>query len=208
MVTARKNTATTQAPVNVRDWTIKNPDGSTPHFTYDILKRRHGQREHSCLDYARSKLRCWDRHLHQVAPHRDLVVHQVILPPGAPDLLMNPQTLWNTVDTETDWEGEPHMMAVPTIWLPHLRSEQWALRHVGAFAQVELADRYGVAVHLIAHSPARIAHSADFHVHLLCTARQVKASGLGRFVHELLHDGCQTRAKLRWDEWWAANPVP
>ena len=208
MGTSHEITTAAEAPPNVRDWTIKNPDGSTPHFSYDILRRRRGEREHSCLDYARAKLRCWDRRLHQAPPNRDLVAHQVILPPGAPDLFMNPHLLWATVDAETDWEGEPHMMAASTIWFPHLRSEQWALRQVSAFAQVELADRYGVAVHLVAHAPARIAHSADFHIHLLCTARQVKASGLGSFVHDLLHDGCQTRSKRRWDDWWAANPLP
>lgn len=195
-------------PVNVRDWTIKNPDGWTPNFSYDILKRRRGEREHSCLTYARSKLRAGERRLHEVAPHRDVVAHQVILPPNAPDLMMNAHTLWTTVDMETDWDGEPHMMAGPTIWFPFLRSQHWALRQVAAFAQTELADRHGVAVHLIAHAPHRIAHAADFHVHLLCTARQVTKSGFGSFVHALLHDGCQTRSKDRWDQWWAANAPP
>lgn len=208
MDTARECLAAGRAPINVREWTIKNPDGSTPHFSYDILKRRRGEREHNCLDYARSKLRSWGRRLHEVAPHRDLVAHQVLLPPGAPDLFMNPQTLWTTVDTETNWDGEPHMMAASTIWFPQLRSQHWAMRQVTAFAQTELADRYGVAVHLVAHAPAKIAHSADFHVHLLCTARQVQGSGLGSFAQQLLHDGCQSRVKESWDHWWAAHPVP
>jgi hypothetical protein len=208
MDTTSDSSGAATSPVNMRDWTIKNPDGWTPNFSYDILKRRRGEREHSCLAYARSKLRAGEQRLHEVAPHRDMVAHQVILPPDGPDLFMSAQTLWTTVDTETNWDGEPHMMAGPTIWFPQVRSQHWALRQVAAFAQAELADRLGVAVHLIAHAPSRIAHAADFHVHLLCTARQVHGSGLGSFAPDLLYDGCQIRSKARWDQWWAANAMP
>lgn len=194
--------------IDVSSWTIKNPDGSTPNFSYDILKRRRGEREHSCLTYARAKLRCWDRPIDQATPYRDLVSHQLLLPPEAPDLLMNPHVLWSEVEKATDWEGEPHIMAAPTVWLPRLKSQHYALRSVTEFAQVGLADKYGVAVHVIAHAPSKIAHAADFHVHLLCTARRVTGMGFSTFVPELLHDGCQTGTKAAWDAWLSANPMP
>ncbi len=191
--------------VDVSSWTIKNPDGQTPQLSFDILKRRRGDREHSALTYARAKLRCWDRSLDQATPHIDVVVSQVILPPDAGDQFMNPHAMWSTVDQETDWEGEPHLLTGPTIWFPRPGCQHWALRQVSAFAQIELADRYGVGVHLVAHAPARMAKRADFHVHLLCTAREVTGAGLGAFVRELLHDGCQLRCKEAWDKWMAAS---
>ena len=185
--------------VDVSSWTIKNPDGHTPQMTFDILKRRRGEREHRCTTYVRAKLRCWDRPMDAAVPNRDLVAHQLLLPADAPDLFMSPEYLWSIVDQQTDWEGEPHMLTGPTIWLPNLKSQHVALRQVAAFAQAELVDRHGVAAHLIAHAPGRIAHAADFHVHILCTARKVTSSGLGTFAQDLLHDGCQTRCKAAWD---------
>jgi hypothetical protein len=192
--------------LDVGDWTLKNPDGKTENFTYDILKLRYGEREHSSLDYIRGKLRCSHDSIDHAAPHRDLVAHQLILPSAASDLFMSPDMLWNTVDRQTDWDGEPHLLAGPTIWFPSIRHQHWAIRQAAAFAQAELADAHGVAVHLIAHEPARIAHGADFHVHLLCTARVITNAGLGTFAKDLVFDGCQTRLKAAWDIWWAQNP--
>lgn len=198
----------TDTRVDVSSWTIKNPDGHTPHLTFDILKRRRGEREHSALIYARSKLRCWDRRLDHAVPDRDVVAHQLLLPPQAPDLLASPHALWSTVDAATNWDGEPHLLAGPTIWFPDLQRQHFALRQVLAFAQTELVDKHGVAAHVIAHSPALIAHGADFHVHVLCTARRVMGTGFSTFAQELLHDGCQTRTKEAWDAWWSANSMP
>lgn len=192
--------------VDVGQWTLKNPDGSTRNFSFDILKRRYGEREHSALTYVRAKLRCWDRDIDHVIRHRDLAAEQVILPPRASDLFTSAHALWSHVDRETDWEGEPHLMAGLTLWFEDVDSEHWAVRQSAAFAQVELADRYGVAVHLIAHEPGLIGRGADFHVHLLCTARTVRNARLGEFAHELLHDGCQLRCHEAWIKWWAAHP--
>lgn len=194
--------------VDVSTWTIKNPDGRTPNMNFDILKRRKGDREHSSVAYVRSKLRCWDRPIDHVTPHRDLVGQQLLLPATASDMFLSADSLWTAVDAQTDWEGEPHLLAGPTIWFPAVKSQHWALRQAAAFALAELVDKYGVAAHLIAHAPGRIAHGADFHVHILCTARRVAGAGLSTFAHELLHDNCQTRCKVAWDNWWRANPEP
>jgi hypothetical protein len=199
---------TSASRVDVSSWTIKNPDGPSQNVSFDILKRRNGDREHSCLVYVRSKLRCWDRSIDQATPHRDLVSHQLLLPPEAPDLFASQQMLWSAVDEATNWEGEPHLLAGPTIWFPQLKSQNWAIRQATTFAQIELADKHGVAVHVVAHAPSRIAHGGDFHVHLLCTARKITSTGLGTFVPQLLRDGCQTGAKNAWDAWWKANPMP
>ena len=203
-------TSTTAAVqrVDVGQWTLKNPDGSTPDFSYDILKRRYGGREHSALTYARAKLRCWDRDIDSVTPHRDVVVDWMILPPRASDLFMSAHALWSQLDQETNWDGEPHLMAGMTIWFEDIECEHWAVRQAAAFAQAELADKYGVAVHLIAHAPGRIGRGSDFHVHLLCTARAVRNARFGEFAHGLLHDGCQARHKGLWDDWWEAYPMP
>jgi hypothetical protein len=194
--------------VEVGQWTLKNPDGHTPQFTYDILKREYKGRKHSALTYIKAKLRCWDRRIDQVTPHWDLVAHQLLMPPAAHDVHANPHSLWTEVDEATNWEGEAHLLAGPTIWFPKGTVQHWAIRQVAAFAQVELADKLGVAVHLVAHAPGRIAHTADFHVHLLCTARVITTAGLGVFAQDVFTDGCQTRCKAAWDAWWSANPQP
>lgn len=203
----RKSLVTANDPeyVEVSDWTVKNPDGHTSHMTYDILKRRHHGEEYSCLTYVRAKLRCWDRLIDLAAPCRDLVASSVILPVDASDIYMSPDALCRAVDSQTDWDGNAHLLAGPTIWFPQLKSQHWAMRQATAFAQAELADRHGVAVFMVVHSPARIAHAADFHIHLLCTARQVTGAGLSTFAYDLVTKGCQTRVKNAWDDWWEAN---
>lgn len=39
--------------VDVGQWTLKNPDGQTDRFTYDILKSEYRGRKHSALSYVR-----------------------------------------------------------------------------------------------------------------------------------------------------------
>jgi hypothetical protein len=191
--------------VDVGQWTLKNPDGQTDRFTYDILKSEYRGRKHSALSYVRAKLRCWDRPLDQATPHRDVVAHHLLLPPQASDPLANPQRLWTEVDEDTRWEGETHLLAAATLWFPRGTLQHLAIRQVTAFAQAELADKHMVAVHLVAHAPGRIARPADFHIHLLCTARTITGSGLDVFAHDLFTDGCQTRCKDRWETWMKAN---
>lgn len=39
--------------VNVGNWTLKNPDGSTENFSFDILKRRYGERDEASRVFRR-----------------------------------------------------------------------------------------------------------------------------------------------------------
>lgn len=192
---------TDQSPaVDTRRWTIKNPDGRMKGFSYDLLQASANEEEPRAQSYVRSKLRFWNGRMAWAGCQHDVVANQLILPVDAPDLLANPDRLWAEVDRDV-WKAEQSLLAMPTIWIADPPREHVAVRQVAAFAQVMLADRYGVAVHLIAHSPARIGHSADLHVHLLCTARTVGPLGLGRFVQPLSRKGCQVALKDDWDNW-------
>jgi hypothetical protein len=105
-------------------------------------------------------------------------------------------------------KADQHLLAGPTIWFPGPVIQNWAVREVIAFVQERMVDLYGTAAHVIVHAPNRIAHGADFHIHVLCTARTVTSAGLGTFVRPLLETGCQRKLKGEWDAWWAAHPVP
>jgi hypothetical protein len=194
-------------PVDVSSWTVKNPDGKTPGLSYDILKRRNGEREHSALTYVRAKLRCWQGPIDAAAPRLDLVTHRLLLPPAASDMFLSADMLWMTVDHQTDRPGDPHLLAGPTLWFPDAQHHHQAIRQAAEFAQEEIADRHGVAVHLVAHAPERMGKSADFHVHLLCTAREVTPRGVGAFVRPMLETGCQTRIASAWEAWKQRRPA-
>jgi hypothetical protein len=179
---------------------LRNPDGTTEGMTYDILVRSHGGQQHSALAFIEAKARANGRALAARGPHLDVFANQLILPPCAPDLFTDPEFLWSQVDARA-WSPNQHLLAGPTFWFPGTGPYHLIVRRVAAFAQERLADVHGVAVHLIAHAPSRIAHKADFHVHLPCTAQTVTSDGFGQFVRVLLDTGCQHRCKAEWDAW-------
>lgn len=179
---------------------LRNPDGTTEGMTYDILFRSHEGQPHSALAFIEAKARANGRPLAEAGRHLDVFANQLILPPSAPDLFTDPQFLWSQVDARA-WSPNQHLLAGPTFWFQCSGPYHVIVRKVAAFAQERLADAHGVAVHLIAHAPARIAHKADFHVHLLCTAQTVTTDGFGQFARGLLDAGCQRRCKAQWDEW-------
>lgn len=190
-----------QTPLaNPRKWTVKNPDGHMKGISYDLVHAGTDQAEPRAEYYARSKLRFWQGRMAWAGCHHDVVANQLILPRDAPDLLADADRLWAEVDRDI-WKTDQDLVASPTIWIKDAPREHLVVRAVAAFAQEKLADRYGVAVHLIAHSPARIGHDADFHVHLLCTARTIGPLGFGKFVQPLLRKGCQVALKDEWDSW-------
>lgn len=187
---------------DVAAWTLNNPDGHQRDFGYDILKRRYAGVEHTTVEYLRAKLRHPAGSLDNATIHRDVTTNTLLLPPGASDLLARPQKLWSEMDS--DFMGtDQDFLAGPTIWFPKCEAQHWATRQAMAFAQERIADRFGVAVHVVGHAPHRIAHAGDFHIHLLCTSRTVETSGLGRFIRPLLQTGCQLSMKAEWDEWWS-----
>ena len=117
-------------------------------------------------------------------------------------MLARPDALWTEMDNHF-MKSDQDLLAGPTIWFPSQVTQHWATRQVVAFAQAKIVDRYGGAAHIIAHAPHRIAHTSDFHIHILCSARVVTTSGLGAFIRPILRTGCQVEMKSDWDEWWA-----
>lgn len=199
--------STTSLPTNVGAWTLKNPDGDTPNFTYDVLKNHYKGRQHSAHRLIQVKLRCDSEvSLDSAGRIRDLFDHRLILPRQAADIMAGPQALWSAVDARASSEEEP-ILAGPTIWFPQISSQHWAVRQATEFAQAELADVLNVAVQLVAHAPHRIDKQADFHVHLQCSARVITSDGLGPLVRELFIDGCQLNLKAKWDAWWGKNAL-
>lgn len=194
------------AQTNVNNWTLRNPEGSLPAFTFELLKSSYEGDLHGATIFAHAKLRHWGAPLDSAVPMRDLVLHRLLLPDAAPDVFLSADTLWAAVDQQLAWQQVSHLAVIITVWAQDCISFQRFIRQSAEFAQGELADRYGVGVHLVAHDPRRIGHGADPHVHLMCTARQLTSGGLGTFVHELLHTGCQTRIKAAWDAWRLAHP--
>lgn len=194
-------------PDHVGAWSWKNPDGPTEHFSYEILLSSYKQRQHSAVELAKAKARANGSPLREMRHNIDVVANQMLLPDDAPEVFMDPAVLWGLVDANA-FKPEQHLMVIATIWFPECIRYHAALRQVLAFAFAKLVDRYGVAVQLIGHAPAKIRHTADFHVHLLCTAQSITRLGLAAYVRDLLDPGCQHRCKAEWDAWVSAHALP
>jgi hypothetical protein len=190
--------------VDVSDWTLNNPDRKMRDFGYDILKRSHRGVEHSAVAYVRAKLRHPVGSLDLAGLHRDVTANRLLLPRGASDMLAQPDAVWREMDNHF-MKLDQDLLAGPTIFFPGTVEQHWATRQVMEFAQVAIADTWGAAVHVIAHTPARIAHASDFHVHVLCSAREVTSAGLGAFIRPILQSGCQVSMKAAWDDWWSKS---
>ena len=121
------------------------------------------------------------------------------------DLLASPAAFWPSLDSNV-WKTDQHLAIAVTLWFPNLVFQHRAVRAASEFAQTSLADARGLCVQLVAHSPARISHGGDFHVHLIASARTAGADGAGTFARDLLGHGGQTLLYREWQGFLANLP--
>ena len=176
-----------------------------PDFGFGILKAMSNGISNTAEGFVRSKLRDEQRSLNTATLGRDVAANIFIINPGCPDLLAKPEAFWRLLDKDI-WKPDQHLAIAVTLWFPELDFQHRAVRAAHAFAQNRLADARGLCVQLVAHSPSRISHSGDFHVHLVAAARAAGADGIGAFARDLLGRGGQTLLHSEWQEFLADLP--
>ena len=185
-----------------------NPDQRTDDFGYGIMRASHAGEDHCSWAFAGEKLRLSEDSgvLLDNAPRmKDVYNHTLVVPPLCPQHLARADPLWRETKA-TAWSNDQHLLVMATLWMPLIRSPHLAWRQATAFAQ-QVADTHKVGVHVIAHAPGAIGLRGAFHVHLLCTAREVGPTGLCAFAQGLLKPGSQMAMRAKWLAHQAATPA-
>lgn len=183
---------------------FENPGGRTADFGYGVLKRCYNGTFNTAEGYVRSKLR---HHVDPIdnAPCRmDVTAHTFVVNPDCPDLLATPSAFWALVDSSV-WKDDQDLALAVTLWFPNCKSHHLSMRAATEFAQARLADDRGLCVQVVAHTPARIGHSGDFHVHAVISARATNSGGLTTYARDLLGQGGQLKLYAEWLEWKATR---
>ena len=183
-----------------------NPDGHLTDFSFGILKATSNGVKNTAEGYVRSKLRYEQGPLNAAVPGRDVSANVFIVNPTCPDLMARPDTFWPFLDSDV-WKADQDLAIAVTLWFPNIVFQHRAVRIASTFAQERLADARGLCVQLVAHSPSRISHGGDFHVHLIASARAAVPDGVGAFARDLLGHGGQTLLHSEWQQFLAELPT-
>jgi ATP-dependent exoDNAse (exonuclease V) alpha subunit len=114
---------------------------------------------------------------------RGVLYREVVLPPDAPAWAGFRARLWNAAEAAEKRKnatvGREFEIALPAELAPR---ERQALA-VG-FAR-ELVARHGFAADVVLHAPHRMGNGLNYHAHILCSTRRLKAEGFGEKTREL-----------------------
>ena len=182
-----------------------NPGGHMPDFGFGIMKATSAGMRNTAEAYVRSKLRHEEGAFSAAMLVRDVAANVFIVSPQCQDLLAKPDAFWPALDSDV-WKTDQHLLIAVTLWFPDLVFQHRAVRVATEFAQTRLADARGLCVQLVAHSPARISHAGDFHIHLVTSARTAVADGVGMFARDLLGHGGQNLLHSEWQQFLAGLP--
>jgi len=112
-----------------------------------------------------------------------VVYTEILAPAGAPAWVTDRETLWNEVERKED-ESRRHASAQLArefiLALPKELTADERRELVLGFAKEELVAR-GMVADVSIHEPKE---GDNYHAHILCTMRQVDASGFGKKVRE------------------------
>lgn len=134
----------------------------------------------------------------------------VLLPPGASEVLMDAQLLCRTYDQQC-FANIRDLVIMINLRFPEVDQvaggmrlhEAWELAR--GFAMKSLVEERGLAVVQVLHVPARAARPGPAHVHLLAPARALLPSGFGHFARPLASDEGRALMDAEWAAWRAGH---
>jgi hypothetical protein len=199
---SESTSATTQAgqrPENPNDWLFLNPEGQCPDFVFGVLRRDFRSFQNSALEFGTAKLRpisaapAWDGG--QTTAYR----HEVLLPGGADDALLDPFVLLQRFDAEALAWKQPLLVCLTLAFpLADRMHDDWECGR--AFARREFCSRSMAAI-IIQHAPFLVGSTNPPHLHILAPARRLKGTlGWADYVDELVKDSGQRTLFEAWEQ--------
>lgn len=107
----------------------------------------------------------------------------ILAPSGAPEWATQRGRLWNEAERAENRRNSVTAREV-LISLPHELDDQQRAQLVRGFAS-RLVARYGVAVDMAIHRPARAGDKRNHHAHLMMTTRRMDSAGFTEKTREL-----------------------
>ena len=117
------------------------------------------------------------REVYRFSARHGVVSHHMLAPPGAPDWCKDVRVFWDC-NEQFEARQNARLGRECEVSLPNELSKSQREALALALGKM-LVDRYGVVVLAAIHGPTREGDSRNHHVHLLMSARQVGAAGLG-----------------------------
>ena len=117
------------------------------------------------------------REVHRFSARHGVVSYHMLAPPGAPAWCRDVRVFWD-LNEQFEARQNARLGRECEVSLPSELSGTQREALALALGQM-LVDRYGVVVLAAIHGPTREGDSRNHHVHLLMSARQVGAAGLG-----------------------------
>lgn len=182
-----------------QSWLYLNPEGpSDVGIVFGVLRRQYGGRTNSAVEFGRRKLQ-------PIAPHGDATASpwrvtaeraDVVLPPGAPDTLADPEVLLRAMDEAVIDKPILIYCTIPFAGTTRLHHAwECARGFAGRLAERQLASL------VVLHAPSRVGSTNPTHAHLLIGCRAIGALGcmaLGAYDQELIRDSGQAVIEELW----------
>lgn len=176
------------------------PDGAIFHVDVQTIKRAEGRSAVAAAAY-RAGTRLVDLRTGTSVNYtrKRGVLETFIAAPDGCDWITDRQTLWNAAEAAENRSNS----VVAREWMVALPSALDAAQRasLARALAVELVTRYGVAVDVALHAPAKDGDERNFHAHLLTTTREVTPDGLGdktRILDAAKTGGPEIAAMRKW----------
>lgn len=176
------------------------PDGAIFHVDVQTIKRSEGRSAVAAAAY-RAGTRLVDVRTGTSVNYtrKRGVLETFIAAPDGCDWITDRQTLWNAAEAAENRSNS----VVAREWMVALPSALDAAQRasLARALAVELVTRYGVAVDVALHAPAKDGDERNFHAHLLTTTREVTPDGLGdktRILDAAKTGGPEIAAMRKW----------
>lgn len=181
---------------------FENPQGKMADWDFGWLRTEAKGAKNSAAALAFNKLTL-GQHKPGASWERRCWKAEILLPAGAPDLLDNPQLLFERIDATMPAEGRRDLALVLTWWTPGARSLHAAWEEVRSFVRKQLVDARELPALLVQHAPHAAGQTTPPHIHAVVGARRLTFD-LAAFT-ELEGDAAQT---VLWEEWKAHAGLP
>lgn len=176
------------------------PDGAIFHVDVQTIKRAEGRSAVAAAAY-RAGTRLVDLRTGTSVNYtrKRGVLETFIAAPDGCDWITDRETLWNAAEAAENRKNS----VVAREWMVALPSALDAAQRasLARALAVELVTRYGVAVDVALHAPAKDGDERNFHAHLLTTTREVTPDGLGdktRILDAAKTGGPEIAAMRKW----------
>lgn len=173
------------------------------HFSAQLIKRSQGQSSVAAAAYRAGQNLIDERtgERHDYRKRGGVVHHEILLPQGAPEWMLDRERLWNHVE-KVEVRRDAQLAREINFGLPHQLSETQRLELVRKFLQHTFVVR-GMVADFAIHTPQpnKGDDPRNHHAHVMLSLRRVGSTG---FYRTKTREWNSDKLLCSWREQWAA----